>query len=360
MSLEIKINGQIYTNFQNASVILSIAAITRGFSFVSTANENNTFPVKVGDLVKITADGIDVLEGYIELLEIRYDSGSHEIRVGGRSKMVDLVDSSMPTQFEVNGTTLEAIASGVLKSIGLPNKVENEAGEIKDFNDISSSEIGQNAFKFLESFSRKRQVLLTSDGSDTLILTRAGISKSPTKLKNIKGANDNNILSAELSLDYRERFYWYIAKSQLNTSTPDFDSDPEEVSDQEGEVFDDDIRESRRLEFNAEESMESFNAKDRATWEKNLRIGNGLQYRAKIVGNSVNGQLWLPNTIVQIEDEYCQLKEELLIKEVKYDFSTGSGSTTELSMIRKNAFTLEIEQSEREALAESANNVWAI
>ena len=360
MSLAIKINGQEYTNFQNASVILSIAAVTRGFSFVSTANENNTFPVKIGDIVEVSADYIDVLEGYIEVLDISYDSGSHEIRVGGRSKMADLVDSSMPTQFEVKGTSLEAIASSVLLSIGLPNRVENQAGVIRNFDDISSSEIGQNAFGFLEKYSRKRQVLLTSDGFETLVLTRAGVDKAPAKLKNIKGAEDNNILSADLSLDYTERFYRYIAKSQLNTSTPGFNSTPEELSDQEGEVFDDDIRGTRRLEFNAEESMESFSAKDRATWEKNLRIGTGLEYRAKVVGNSVNGRLWLPNTIVEIEDELCQLEEELLIKEVRYNFSINGGSTTDLTMIRKSAFTLDLEQSEREANAQKADKEWVV
>lgn len=350
MTLSIKINGQPYINFESASVAASITTLTRGFSFTSTPNPNNSFPIKIGDEVFITADGTDLLEGYIESLDIFYDTTSHTIRVNGRSKLADMVDSSVPTQFEYDGTSLETIASNLMSAINLDPLVSNEAGNIRDFEgDKTSSEIGQNALEFLESYSRKRQVLLTSDGAKTLVLARTGTVFAPTTLKNVGGATDNNILSSSLTIDNSRRFNQYLVKSQLNPSIPGFSVIPKDTSDQEGEVFDYDIRDSRKLELTSEQSMDSFSSVDRATWEKNIRIGNAFNYQAKVAGNTVKGVLWLPNTLVKVVDEFCQIDATLLIKDIQYDFDLYTGSTTSLSMIKREAFTLEVEQSEREA-----------
>lgn len=356
MTLNIKINGRPYVNFDNASVLASITAMARAFSFVSTADLENSFPIKIGDEVFITADGIDVLEGYIEMLDISYDAKSHSIRVGGRSRLADLVDSTVPTQFEKTGTSLPAIASSVMSAIDLEPLVRDETKGVKDFGaDIQSAEIGMNALEFLESYARKRQVLLTSDGARTLVLTRAGSIKAPNSLKNQRGALDNNILSSSRSIDYSKRYYHYLVKAQLNTTAPDFQRDPREVVDQQGDAFDNVIRTTRKLEMNAEESMDSFSAKDRAAWEKNIRLGNADVYSAKIVGNSFDGKLWLPNTLVRVQDEFAMIDEELLIREVQYNFNLNEGSTTELTMISPITYTLMLEQSEREENLKSSS-----
>lgn len=350
MTLSIKINGVDYKNFTSASTSASIAAVTRGFSFVSTVSSDNLFPLKVGDEVEILADNISFLTGYIESLEISYDSASHEIRVSGRSKLADLVDSSVPTQFEFKGTTLDAIAYSLLKSIGISAKVINEAGSIRGFSgDITSAEIGQNAFDFLEKYSRKRQVLLTTDGADGLVFTRTGVNNAANRLKNVPGGKDNNILKASIKIDNSKRFFKYVIKAQMNPIIEKLNLPPIDLSDQEGQAFDKDMRESRKIEINGEESMDSFSASDRAVWEKNLRIGTAFSYQVTVVGNSVDGKLWLPNTLVSVRDDFCQINATLLIKEVRYDFDSFSGSTTELMMIKKEAYTLEVEQSQRDA-----------
>lgn len=359
MTLAIKINGQPYVNFNAATVYLTVTAVARAFSFTSTADSENSFPVKIGDEVFITADGIDVLEGFVELLEVNYDAFSHSIRVGGRSRLADLVDSTVPKQFEIDGTSLQSIAANVMSSIELEPLVDNQAGSIRNFEgDITSAEVGQNAMEFLERYSRKRQVLLTSDGKRTLVLARAGTSRAPAALKNVVGANDNNVLRSTLSLDYSDIFYHYLVHAQLNTSVLDFLRDPKDVSDQPGEIFDNDIRKTRKLEMNAEESMDSFSSRDRAAWERNIRLGHAYIYSAVVVGNSHNGILWLPNTKIKILDEFANVDDELLIRDVRYNFDLNGGSTTELTMIKAKAFTLEIEQSQREANSQTTSETF--
>lgn len=348
--LAIKINGIPYVNFTEASVSASVTAMARGFSFVSTADENNDFPVKIGDRVIITADGTQIIDGFIESLEVNYNEFSHDIRVNGRSFMADFVDSTVPTQFEQSGTTLQAIAANLLSSIGISATIDNQAGSIRDFgNDITSAEIGQNALEFLESYSRKRQILLTSDGASTMVFARAGTLNAPAELKNVNGARDNNILESTLNIDYANRFYRYVIKSQLNPATEGFSFIPRETVSQEGIANDDEIRTSRKIEMNAEESSESFTATDRAVWEKNIRIGNAWNYTATVAGNSVNGALWLPNTLVRVTDQFCQIDSKtLLIRDVQYDYDVNRGSRTRMNIIKREALTLEVEQSARQ------------
>lgn len=350
MTLSIWINGTPYTYFEKASVSASVKAVSRGFSFVSTANEDNTFPVRIGDNVIVTADGTKLADGFIETLEIDYDSGSHTIRVGGRSRLADLVDSSMPSPFEVSGTSLESIIKSVLKALNIDTAVINQAGAIRSFkNDITSAEIGQNAFEFIESYSRKRQILLTTDGVTGLIIARAGVNKAPAMLKNVSGAVDNNILKATLSIDDSKRFNYYVVHGQLNPTEFLFAETPSNISNQKGIAKDKDIRNSRKIEMNAEESSDSFSSQDRAVWEKNLRIGAAYNYTATVAGNSVKGALWIPNTLVKVIDDFAQVNAELLISDVQYEYDVYSGSLTTLTMIKPEALTMEIEQKQREA-----------
>ena len=353
MTLSVKIQGKRLTTFQNASVIADIGAVTRGFSLTSTAEADNLFPIKVKDIVEIDADGIPILKGYAEALTGSYSRNSHKIKVSGRSLLCDLVDSTVPTQTEYFESELEKICKEVMTGIGLTPTVINNAGKIDAFDDISSAKIGQRAFQFLESFSRKRQVLLTTDGFDGLVLDRAGRNRSPINLKHLINSNTNNILRSEFELNHRERYNKYSVKSELNPAFQNVNISPSDIADQGDTFFDPDIRSTRQFELEAEESMDEFTALDRAKWEANLRKAKSFSYTATVQGHSEKGQLWLPNTLVNIVDEMADVKGFLLIKGVSYNYSLREGSTTQLRMTYPNAYTLELEQTQREAIAQS-------
>lgn len=358
MALRIKINGQEHTDFQVANVMADVAAVTRAFSFLSTATKDNLFPVKINDAVEITADGVDVLQGHVESLGVSYSTSGHSINVGGRSILADLVDSTAPTQTEKIGTTLIDIAKTVMAGIGLNPDVESTAGTIKPFEDITSAKIGQRAFEFLESYSRKVQVLLTTDGKSTLVLARAGTEYAPASLFNVVESDTNNILRSSLNINNSERYYKYTVQSSLDPSLQKLGFAPKNITDQSGAAFDKDMRKTRQLELNAEESMSTFKCGDRAKWEANIRKANSINYTATVVGHSVNGKLWLPNTLVKVTDDFAQVYDEMLIRSVNYAYSLDEGSTTTLRMTRRDAFTLETEQSQRDATAEEVDSAW--
>lgn len=354
MSLTIKLNGLDYTNWETAEVFRSMEMLCGSFSFTSSADENNLFPIKVGSIVDITADGISVLKGYVEKIRINWSIDSHSITVSGRSRLCDLLDSTVGETKEFVGSIwLFDVIRKVLNDIGLNDvEIKDETGgyDIFQGTDIVSAEPGLKAFDFLEKYARKKQILLTNDGKGNLVLARASKEVFPAVLKNKVDGNDNNILSATHNIDTSNRYNKYIVHSQLNTQNQDEGVKPKDIASQKGQAIDGEIRTSRILEINAEESSDSQTAIERAKWEANFRRAQSKQYKPTVQGHSVNGQVWKPNVLVEVQDDFSDVQATLLVSSVRYTQSIEGGSTTVLGVVAKDAYTLQAEQDARDAV----------
>lgn len=351
MALYIRLNGVDYTNFKQANVTRSMENACGSFTFSTTANADNYFPILVGDEVQIIADEAKVLTGYVEQITMACDASSHTISVSGRSKLADLVDSNVGATKEFDeGSSFKTICSTVLADLGLDVSVIDNVGT-GTFEDKASADVGENAFAFLETLARKKSVLLSDDEEGNLVLSQSGTVKFDLTIKNVVGGNDNNVLMSELVKDHTQRFNKYTCKSQLNPlSLNFFNSDNEDVVNQESiEQIDSDIRSSRVYEFEAEESMTEDEATARAKWERAVRIARSTNYTARIQGHTNDaGEAYTPNTIINVLDNFAQLDEELLVKTVVFDYSDVGGSTTTLTMTYKDAFNPEPDTTQEE------------
>lgn len=353
MSLKVRLNGQDYTDFIGAAVARSMETAATAFTFTSTANPDNLFPIKNGDKVEILADGETVCIGFVEDISVSYDAASHTITIKGRSLLADLVDSTVGEIKEFEGqVNFEDIIRTVLDSLTLIDiKIINKAGKIENFSasDITSAETGQNAFDFLELYARKRQVLITTNGSGNLVIARAGQITSLARLKHMVGANDNNVLSATLRDNKADLFNRYTANSQLNPVNLKPGSNAKHITDQASSRFDTFIRKSRVFEFNAEESSDAFTLHDRAGWEANIRRARAKTYTAKVQGHSAGGVVWEPNRLHRVDDDFTETHAKLLLKSVTYNYDLSGGSSTMLGFTNKFAYTLKVQQTARDA-----------
>lgn len=347
----LQLNGEDFTNFDRVAVFRSMETASGAFSFSSSANNKNLFPVKKGDAVQVIVDDVQVVDGFVEKVSANYSATDHKITITGRDKLGDLIDSSVFGVKEFTGNiSLVDVARNILQGIGLTDvEVIDQTGGVRAFDesDITSAEVGQNAFDFLELYARKRQVLLTTDGSGNLLLARASTTVFPGKLKNVVGSNENNIIDATLDTDDTKRFYRYVSQSQLNPYALDIGAG--DVSSQNGQAIDGAIRKSRVFEFNAEESQDSFTGKDRATWEANIQRARSITYSPRVQGHSVDGEIWKPNVLVEIEDQFADITATMLVRAMSYEQSIDQGSTTRLDLTYKDAYTLQAEQDAREA-----------
>lgn len=348
MSVTLEIDGINYEGFNEINFSRSIESISGQFNFKTVSSETLPFPIKRGASCKIKVNNITVLDGYVEIINVDYTGSSHNISVSGRDKTSDVIDSQLDGNLEfVPPISFIQIIRNTLNNIGANSiGVVNEAGQLQDFEsfDLVSPSVGQTAFDFLETYARKRQVLLSTDGKGNIVITRASSQKLPINLINEENGINNNILSANIKFDDTQRFNTYKVISQGNISAINVVGDVQnaEVTTRVGSVIDNSIRPSRALNFIAENASSPGQSTQRATWEANIRRVRSFSYSVKVQGSTYdNTNPWVVNRLVQVVDNFGDINAELLIKSFSTNVSVQSGTFTNLELVFKDAYTLQ-------------------
>ena len=348
MALSMEVNGILYEDALNISVSRSMHNLAGFFEANATANNEELIPVKIGDAIRIFADGTSILNGFVEALEINYDSASHSIYLFGRDRTGDMFDSTVsgpktyiaPNSF--SGVLRSALDAGNMSYIG----INNQATDAPDFTDGErlDAEVGQTIHSFLDAYARKLQIVMTTDENGDVLLARAGTVQSGLRL-----SLGGNIKSASFKKKYNNIFNKYIARSQIDPLSSD-DTPAIDVVSQTGSItVDNSVRPSRIIEFNTEEDADNVTSFNRAEFEANIRRANSINYSCVVQGHSVNGSPMKINTLAFVDDAFAGISSDLLIHSIEYSYSLNSGSTTKLQMTYKDAYTLNADRDAREA-----------
>lgn len=352
-TLLIEVNGVEYRNFKSASVTTQIDAVAGTFEFEAVSTQARPLPIRQGDKCKIVVDGEAVLTGYIETLDVDYDSSSHGITLSGRSKTADIIDSSINALEIKPPISLKSTIQKVISHIGIRDiNVIDAAGNLERFNkaeDLLSPEVGQNAFEFIEKLARKRQVLLTTNGDGDIVIVKPGADTAPVAIQNTFDGDQNNIETASVSYDNTERFGKYVVASQLNMTTMSLsgDANTKAMTNQKSTaVIDNEIRSSRQMVIQAESSSSEKQVLDRAKWEANIRKTRGVVYSTTLPDFSIDGKLWKTNQLTAIRDEFAGIEAVMMVNSVNFTLDK-SGASTNLSFVDRNAYTLLLNEPEK-------------
>lgn len=350
--MQLEVNGMLYTNFESARVDISLSSLSRGFVFDAISTEGLPLPFKGGEPCRVIVDGETVLTGNIEIVKVDYADRTHSISLKGRSTTGDVVDSTMRS-LEINPPiSLKSVIEQALLEIGVDITVIDDSGGIDDFNkaeDKIGPAVGENAFDFIETLARKRQVLLTTNDTGNIVIESPEPQLIKHQLLNIIGNPLNNILSGSVSYDHTSRFRDYLIKSQQNTSSLVFSgsADLSTIVDQGGSAQDLEVRVGRKFVAKAEKASSSEESKNRATWEGNIRKTRSAVYSATVLGyRTVSGDLWEVNKLVQIVDEYADINARMLLDSVSFSLKLGEGGgkKTTLGFVDKDAYKVQLEE----------------
>lgn len=355
MKIGIEVNGVLYQGFDAVKTFRSVETVSGNFGFQTSAKLEDTFPIRSGQACVIKVDKIPVITGFVENVSVTYDSGSHNIQIEGRDRTCDLIDSAIGPGSEFSGPiTFEELCKLTLSRMGLTNiKVINNVDDLDPFSgsELVSAEVDKKGFEFLESYARQRQVFLTTDGLGNLVITRGSDIIALTSIQNIIGSNNNNILSGSYSDNRSERYNRYEILSQKSPASisfgDDFDSGSEQnnetISNQSGSSIDDEIRATRNLYMKLEEAGDSKTGIDRADWESTSRRVKGKKYSVTVQGfyqDLKQTKLWVPNELVNVSDDFADIRSQMLIWSVEYNYSVSEGSTTTLELSPPDALQL--------------------
>lgn len=363
MTMELEVNGIPYGNFTAASCEIRLDALSNTFSFEAVAAEGAELPFKGGEACRVIVDGEPVLTGFIEVVDVSYSASDHTITIQGRDKTGDLLDSNL-SGFTMRGEslTLKQIIEKAIDDITPENtpaanklKVIEEVTP-KPFDpaeDVISAEPGDNAFEFIEKYSRKRQVLLTSNSDGNVVITSGSGVSAAGSIQHIIGAEDNNVLAGSFSFDTTGRFNVYKFASQLNPSALNLAGETglDSVVDQGGGVSDPDVRIGRQLILVSEAPSSGGQNGSRAKWEADIRKARGLVYSVTVPGYRVdpkdpNTALWKINRLHQIVDDYLGKSEPMLVNSVTFTFDGDGGQMTSIAFVDENAYTLDLAKPE--------------
>lgn len=348
--IQVKVNGTTLSpEFTEYTISRSVEDLTGTFSLSCTVDADEALPFKQGQEIQILVEGTPVLTGYIEILTVDYSDNSHDINIQGRDRAADVFDSTVGSALEIKATiTLDQIIQRVLKQINAKGvKVINKVPEITAHpfttDELVSGEITETLFSFLEKYTRKRQVLMTTDGLGNIVLSRSGQQKATSALYHFKDdrRGANNVKSAAMTFDNSQRFHTYRIVSQGNPSSNAAGVTPTtSVANRLGTATDSDIRASRVLDITAESSTDIATLKKRAEWEAKIRKARAIVYSVTVQGHTMDtvSKPWEPNLLVQINDDFAMIDAYMLIKSVTYSLTNNGGSTTDIEFVHPDSY----------------------
>ncbi len=331
--VELKVNGGIFSGWESVEIKCGIEQISGMFQLSVTERwpgRDTPTPILPGSPAEIRLDGQTVITGYVDDVATSYDENSHTVTISGRDKTGDLVDCcAIHKSGQWKWRRLDQIAHDICAPFHI--KVINQTDVGDPFKSVNI-QVGERAFELLDRMARMRAVLLMSDGVGNLIITRAGQKSITTEL--IEGVN---IKRASGKFDWKERFDSYIAIGQhrnVDDETAAAASAPISST-----YYDMVIDRNRPLIVMAEDQGYIASLKQRAEWEKNVRVGRANRATITVQGWKHAEGLWLPNSLVRLRSPMLYADLDLLIAQVTYKLS-NNGTTTELELCRPEAFDL--------------------
>lgn len=345
--IALEVNNTQYTDFTSISATVSIDSVSGSFSFISASDTITNFPIKNGDECRVLVDGISIITGFIELVEIEYDTSSHVVTISGRDNTCDMIDSTLENTITFSANIgLVDIAKKVLAEAGISIDISTtETIEPFGAGEVESAAYGDGVFGTIERYARKRQVLLTPDGFGNLEFVRAGdVDYGVSLLNSLDAPQDNNIKSAKVFRDDTQRFNTYVVKSQDNVSAlPLFgEVKASDIVDNKNEgIIDSEIRTERKLTILAESASDDTQCENRAKWERGVRNARNFGYTAVVQGHSTQFGIWRKNSLVDVEDDFAGVSDKLLVESLTFKYDLTNGSTTEVTCVRKESYTLQ-------------------
>ena len=345
----VDIGGVTYNTFKDISVYRSMTNASGSFVVTVSAENNEPFPIQVQSSVQIYINGIQIINGYVDSINVSYASDFHTLTIQGRDITSDVIDSTVVKDYAFQAPiTLDQICRRVLDDLGLTKiNVINNLDETISFSkgELAAASVDENAFNFIEKYCRKKQVLLTTNGVGDLVLTRSSTDLLETALINKVSNLNNNILSASFNVDYSDRFNKYTVKSQSNFSSIQNDLNEADPENKTGESADRSVRETRQLTILQPESLTNNECKQSAQWVQNIRRTKSKEYSCQVASNQYDelGNPWFPNVLVKIQDDFCDIDAKMLLRDVEL-IQQANQSYTNLTFVPKDAFTLEAEK----------------
>ncbi len=334
-AVTLTVNGRIHGGWTAASIETALTSLSNAFTIeVTDGNPAKLdFAIARGDACSLAIGGTTLLTGWVDDVEIAYDGQSHGITIRGRDKTGDLVDCSalMTGTGRWDRTSVMAIAKDLLAPYGITvSSTTPDTGKVMDSHAI---QMGESVWECLDRALRQYGVMAMADGNGNLVLTRPGDAGARAELR-----LGGTILAGQAQYSGRETFRDYYVLGQFPGSGDAY-ADPRVTTMASAQASDPNVKRYRPLiVFTEANTADMSFLPTRAAWEAAVRSGRGETFSVTVAGwRDSGGNLYAPNTLVRIEDDFLRVHETLLVSGVRLELGEG-GQLAHLTLGRKEAF----------------------
>ncbi len=332
--IKIEINSCDVDDFLDFSLSKSIENFCNSFSINITQKTANFIGLIKGSSIKIEINQELVFSGYVEGIDITQSLTEHYLTLSGRDKAGEIIDSDIiPKQYKQNDFL--KLARLILDDNGFNNiKIETNIKNLpKLVGNSFVAEKDMKIFQFLDKLARTIQVIIITNESGDILITREGADLAVGELNLTK--NNINLLSSNLNIDSSETYrYIRIVGSQKQVES-------KKRFKQNVEFVDQTANTNKRLIVSLGSNANKHKLEDVANWYMAVKRGKGSKYETEVRGFLTNvdtGLLWKENTLVLLQDKANKMNGCFLIQGVSYKLD-DSGSRTTLSLCNVGSFT---------------------
>lgn len=332
--LTLSVGGNELTGWEEIEVTLRAEAFPNSFDVKASMQPGNVLPTKPGDSCTVLLGDDVVITGYIDRVTDGGDATSHMIHLQGRGKTQDLVDcgAEWPSHQMINGNAL-TISQNLTLPYSISVELVNGATPGPDVPQWPLN-YGETAAEIIQRVARNAGLLAYEDHEGKVALANVG---TITAASGIKYGQNAQAWSVELSMD--QRFSDYVCCSESMDAMMELGG-----SDFYDTEKDPNVPRHRQMYLVVDQvanDPQNFTIQ-RAKWESQRRAGRGFIVRATVDSwRDSGGTLWTPNTLVPIDLPAAAGGTMLVISEVTFRRSDGTGTIAELVAMPKSAFTPE-------------------
>ena len=351
--IEIEVNGTRYTGWESVTVTKSIETFCGNFSFIGTSTRGDDFPIKVNETCKIFVNGISIINGFVDKINVTEDANTHRLSISGRDKTCDLSDNTLGGDITFTPPlTLKQIVDKVLQIYSITNIKVIDPYSLPPITEAITFTVGQTAEDFLQGYASKRNVLITTNDEGDIIFQRSGIMQYKTVLSKLK-QDSQLIRRTNVTFDNTKRFNKYIISDQGNSVSSFYrktQQNSQQASNIPGTAIDTGIRATRQYYFSSDDTSETDDVQTRVKWESNFRRAQSSIYMCSVVGFKppLDDGIWMPNRLVRVDDPASNINATLLISSVIFRKDNNQGSITKLKCVPRDSFSLEVNKPRKQ------------
>ena len=378
--VSLQVNGNDYQGWKSIRIRHSIEQLAGVFSLDihdRWPGQTVDWSINPGEACTVKIGTDTMITGYVDVNTVRLSPTEHTISIEGRDRAGDLVDCSAPPR-EWVGMSFEHVATELTKPFGiemfrqvqtgpagyitpavtqepLPREKCKDAGDKLPRKAINS---GETVHKALEKLAKIQGVLLISDRTGGLLVTRAGLGGRATDPLVL----GQNLKSIDHERSFANLFSEITVKGQANGATstaagaqvltgaqsvkpsatvkrasaaPSGSVLPAGQS-----VASSTVGRYRPLIITADSQADAKRCAERAAWEASTREAKARRVTVVVQGwRQSDGQLWSINTLVRMVCPGVREDEDMLITSCEYTLDS-QGTTTRMQLTSPEAYTV--------------------